>query len=93
MILSDIKRYLEGRGQATLADIANHFNADPEAVRGMLEYWMRKGKVSRQTINAACGSSCTKCDSAVTEIFRWGNDKPDQEQPIRFMPDHCQEHK
>jgi hypothetical protein len=33
MILSDIRHYLEQRGQATLADIALHFDADPDAIR------------------------------------------------------------
>ena len=36
MILSDIRRYLQQCGQATLADIALHFDADPDAMRGML---------------------------------------------------------
>ena len=48
MILSDIRRYLEQRGQATLADIALHFDADPNAVRGMLNVWIRKDKVSQK---------------------------------------------
>ncbi|MFQ5642420.1 MAG: FeoC-like transcriptional regulator [Thiogranum sp.] len=71
MILADIRRYLEQRGQATLADIALHFDADPDAVRGMLEVWMRKGMVRRQAATAACGSSCNQCDPAATEIYVW----------------------
>jgi hypothetical protein len=71
VILSDIRRYLEQRGQASLADLALHFDADPDAIRGMLAVWMRKGKVHKQVATAACGSSCTQCDSAVTEIYAW----------------------
>ena len=47
MILSDLKGYLEARGQATLADMALHLRAEPEAVRAMLSVWERKGRVRR----------------------------------------------
>ena len=71
MILSDLKRYLQTRGQASLADIALHFRADPEAVRGMLEVWMRKGKVARHAAAASCGASCAHCNPAATEVYAW----------------------
>jgi len=35
MILSEVRNYLAGRGQATLADIALHFDTEPAAMRGM----------------------------------------------------------
>jgi hypothetical protein len=71
MILSDIRLYLEQRGQATLADIALHFDAEPDAVRGMLNVWIRKDKVYRKMATASCGGSCTQCDPAATEIYVW----------------------
>lgn len=86
MILSDIRRYLEQRGQATLGDIALHFDADPGAVRGMLEVWIQKGKVQRQMATASCGGSCTQCDPAATEIYVW-NKKPVSVIPI--LPAGC----
>ncbi len=71
MILSEVRDYLRERRQASLGDIALHFDSDPEAVRGMLEVWVRKGKVERSTLMPACGSGCNKCDVASTEIYRW----------------------
>ena len=71
MILSDVRDYLRDRGQATLGDIALHFDTDSQAVRGMLDVWVRKGRVERTTLMPACGSSCSKCDMATTEIYRW----------------------
>lgn len=90
MILSDIKDYLSRRGQATLTDIANHFHAEPEAVRGMLDYWMRKGKVEKRMATASCGTSCSKCDAATAEIYFW-RDNPQHagEKTIHFVPDVC----
>ncbi len=38
-----------------------HLDADPEAVRGMLEHWMRKGRVRRHLAGAACGG-CSQCE-------------------------------
>lgn len=73
MILAELRDYLQQRGEATLADMALHFDTDPDAVRGMLEIWMRKGKVSKQMATASCGSSCSQCDPASTEVYVWGN--------------------
>ncbi len=71
MILSDIKQYLAQRGNASLSDLCIHFDANPEAMRGMLEQWMRKGRVQRHSASASCGSSCNKCDMDSTEIYQW----------------------
>ena len=73
MILNDIRRYLEQRGQASLGDIARHLDADPEAVRGMLEHWMRKGRVRRHLAGTACGG-CSQCEGATLEIYEWLDD-------------------
>lgn len=70
-MLTDIRAYLSQRGKASLTDIARHCGAEPEAARGMLETWIRKGKVRRETLAVACGSSCSKCGTAETEIFVW----------------------
>ena len=71
MILADIRDYLSNRGQATLADIALHFDSEPEAMRGMLERWVSKGKVERRKVEAACGTSCNRCDPAAMELYVW----------------------
>lgn len=71
MILSQVRDYLSGRGQATLADISLHFDTEPEAMRGMLERWVSKGKVERRKVEAACGTSCNRCDSAAMELYIW----------------------
>jgi len=53
MILAEIKRYLRQHGQAPLQDIALHCDAEPDAVRGMLEQWIRKGKVEKRIVRRA----------------------------------------
>lgn len=71
MILQQVRDYVEQRGQATLADIALHVDADESAVRGMLQRWIDKGKVERRTLASSCGSSCDKCAPAATELYVW----------------------
>ncbi len=71
MILADIKQYLSQRGSASLSDISVHFDTDPNAIRGMLEQWIRKGRVSKDIANGSCGVNCNKCDATNTEIYRW----------------------
>jgi len=90
MILSEIKRYLQQRGGASVADIALHLDTPPEAINGMLETLLRKGRVRRQLLNATCGSSCGKCDSATTERYMWvssGSSDPQLEHPLP-MPEY-----
>ena len=70
-MLAGIRNYLRQRGQATLADIAHHFRVSPEVARQMLEVWERKGKVYRRAATASCGTSCSQCDPAATEIWEW----------------------
>ncbi|HBE92033.1 MAG TPA: sugar metabolism transcriptional regulator [Gammaproteobacteria bacterium] len=91
MILSDVKRYMIERRQATLSDIALHFKASPEAVRGMLDYWIRKGKVSKQMATASCGTSCNRCVEATTEIYLWQEGRVGDIR-IESLPGDCTEH-
>lgn len=71
MILAELRDYMKQRRQATLADLAAHFQVDADALRGMMEVWIGKGKVRKLSATASCGSSCTKCDPARTEIYLW----------------------
>ena len=73
MILADIRNYLEERGQASLRDIALHFDLEPDAARGMLAVWEKKGKLGRLAANMSCGSACSQCDSAAGEVYFWVN--------------------
>ena len=72
MILSDLKSYLVARKRAPIGDLANHFDADPNAVRGMLDHFIRRGYVSLLDVDGdgAC-SGCQKCDAFSSEIYEW----------------------
>lgn len=71
MILSDVRDYIRRRGQVSLQDLALHFDVEPDALRGMLERWIEKGKVERRSANPACGSSCSQCQPDTVELYAW----------------------
>ncbi len=71
MILSDVKQYLVKHQRAPLGDLCNHFDIEADAMRGMLEQWLRKGRVQKFTGEASCDKACCKCDPAVMEIYEW----------------------
>ena len=59
---SAVKAYLQRRGMARLGDLVNRFDSDPAAVRGVLEFWMRKGRVREiGAAGSACGAGCATC--------------------------------
>ena len=77
MILLRVREYLRERRQATLDEIARHCHSDPQAVRGMLDVWIRKGKVVCQVADVRCGVGCNSCGckpaghEAGREIYIW----------------------
>ncbi|WP_459924074.1 FeoC-like transcriptional regulator [Desulfatiferula olefinivorans] len=73
MTLSDIKQYVIANRRVNLDDLALHFDADPSAVEGMMDVWVRKGRVSRSDIKPLCTggcSACTQCGSRFV-IYEW----------------------
>ena len=90
MILSNIRDYLKQRGQCTLSDIALHFDTDADAVRGMLDVWIRKGKVKKSSATDSCGTSCQSCDPAATEVYSWCENNSQTENKLKVtVPSNC----
>ena len=71
MILSDLRSYLKQQHRCALADLVTHFNMDADALRGMLDKWVRKGSVRKIPLESSCGTSCCKCDATLTELYEW----------------------
>lgn len=60
MIFSELRDYLKRNQRAALIEMAHHFNTDPDALRGMLEKWLAKGRVKKLPQGAECGGGCCK---------------------------------
>ena len=71
MILTELKSYLLENKRVHLIDLARHFEVTPEALSGMLEHWIRKGKV-RRLVGSVCGKQCCcQTNPANLEIYEW----------------------
>ncbi|OQK18023.1 sugar metabolism transcriptional regulator [Methyloprofundus sedimenti] len=71
MILSELRDYLKQQQRLSLLEMANHFDIEADALRGMLLKWISKGKVRQLDKGSACGTGCCKCDPAMTELYEW----------------------
>ena len=72
MILSDIKKYLLTNKQITLGELCIHFDTEADAMRGMLEHWIKKGKVKKHAFEESCSNGCLKCcNRGAMEIYEW----------------------
>ncbi|PID77078.1 MAG: sugar metabolism transcriptional regulator [Deltaproteobacteria bacterium] len=70
-ILSEIKKYLKQRGQASLEEIAIHFGSEPGAIQEMLGILIKKGSIEKyQPSGGKCGSCCG-CSSGDMAIYCW----------------------
>lgn len=72
MTPSEVKRYLTERKVAPLSDIAIHFDMEPDAVRGLLGHWIRKGRVRLLQDPGCKGGGCGGCGEHVaSEVYEW----------------------
>jgi hypothetical protein len=78
VILSDLRAYLRSQHRVAMADLINHFDMDVDALRGMLDKWISKGKVRKLPLTASCGTSCCQCDTTLTEIYEWVSDSDER---------------
>ena len=70
MTPSDIRTYLKTRESASLADLAARFDADPQAILGILSHWQRKGKVL-EVKGEACSKGCSGCGASSPSFYQW----------------------
>ena len=71
MILSELRNFLAEHRRATLSVMAHHFDADGEAVRGMLDVLVRKGKVRRVHYPTDCGATGCSCPNKEIDVYEW----------------------
>lgn len=71
MSLVDIKNHMMRVKITTLGSLCSLFNKDAETIRCMLSHWIRKGRVRQCQRQPECGSKCSKCPTAMTEMYEW----------------------
>jgi hypothetical protein len=75
MVLAELRDFLQQRQRVALSELISHFAVDAEAMRGMLALWQRKGRLRKVSKTAQCGTQCCQCDTTLTEIYEWLDDK------------------
>lgn len=75
MSLIDLKNYLCQQQEATLNELAHHFDTSPQTVQAMLDYWQRKGKVVPISVKS-CQKGCAGCTQRGNVFYRWQKDSP-----------------
>ena len=68
-MLQEIKTYVERNGAVSILDLSNHFRVAPDAMRGMLDHWVRKGVLSRQEFSANCGGCASSGNCGGCGVF------------------------
>jgi predicted transcriptional regulator len=71
MMLQQLQNYFRTRPPTSLEEIANHFQCDPDALRGMLGQLIRKGRVQKLD-GKRCGV-CHSCKPESLELYAWAN--------------------
>jgi putative ferrous iron transport protein C len=79
MILSEIQQFIAENKRASIADLKLHFRTDGDALRPMLDWLIRKGRISKMPEAKKC-SGCCSCGNDATEIYVWVN--ADQATPV-----------
>ncbi|WP_116135095.1 FeoC-like transcriptional regulator [Tropicimonas sp. IMCC34043] len=68
-MLMELRAYLKEHGSASLSDLSNRFRLPPEAIEGMLDHWVRKGRVARKNLACVCpgcasSGGCAGCPTS-----------------------------
>ncbi|MEE9423700.1 MAG: FeoC-like transcriptional regulator [Methylococcales bacterium] len=71
MILTEIEQYMRQRRQSTLVELSQHFGIEQDALRSMLDQWVRKGKMRKVNIKPQCQKTCDKCNASELEFYEW----------------------
>ena len=66
-----IKKYLMKRVSAQMAELASHFQAEPEVLEPMLQFWINKGKVRKIHADSRHCSGCAQCMCQSVSIYEW----------------------
>ncbi len=71
MILTELKNYIKTRQQVSLNDIALHFDVEPETAKGMLDFLVKKGRISLRSNPLSCAAGCSCSAAENSDIYEW----------------------
>lgn len=71
--LIELKEYLKDRNVVSLNDLGLHFKVSAETLEPMLEQWIRKGKLRKESSGGSCGEkhSACSCGGSRQSWYQW----------------------
>jgi DNA-binding MarR family transcriptional regulator len=69
MILQQLQTYLRSHPPTSLLELEQQFKVDADALRGMLDQLIRKGRI-RKLEGKQCGG-CHSCAPESLELYEW----------------------
>ena len=70
MILSELQTYITEQHRVSLAQMELRFGIDANALRGMLNYLIHKGRIYKLPAPYRC-HGCTVCSTESLEFYEW----------------------
>lgn len=73
MSLLELKEYMKSRNIVSINDLSVRFKTTPDTLEPMLEHWIRKGKLLKETAGGSCGGkhgTCT-CGDSKQVWYQW----------------------
>ncbi|CAG9001641.1 MAG: hypothetical protein CENE_03664 [Candidatus Celerinatantimonas neptuna] len=70
MSLIQLRQFVKNKKQVTLDDIAKHFHVDAVKIESMMQLFIGKQLVEKQTIETKC-SQCACCNKTTEIIYHW----------------------
>ncbi len=59
--LLELKAYLQNRKIVSIDELSVHFKTTPDTLMPMLDQWIRKGKLRKETSGGTCGGKHNTC--------------------------------
>jgi len=72
-MLLALKSYLMTHDSVGLEELSTHFNEDPGVIRDMLEHFIRKGQVVKETAATLCDNCAMECSGGLEQltVYQW----------------------
>ena len=82
-MLSDICTFVRERQRVSLYELALHFDTDEGLLEGMMQHWLRKGRI-KQLITPPCQTACGGCDAGARAgvLYCWVKQRAAQSMAI-----------
>ncbi|MGI0495539.1 FeoC-like transcriptional regulator [Alkalinema pantanalense CENA528] len=80
MLLQELQTYLRTHHHSSLQEMSQHSQSDADALRGMLDHLIRKGRVQK-SVRQSC-NQCHCCPPESLEMYTWVESHPSMTRPI-----------